>query len=143
MTNTEFAEYIKSNREELGWTMKYVTELLGTDRATLPKWEKGLVGDRKIEKYKPFFDELFYKARLSPEELQQIELGEFLHNMRKSVKWSSEKMGEKLGVHSSTINRWEKGKSLNAVGDIYILELSIREVVKEELKSRRSNKVKI
>jgi len=143
MTNTEFSEYIKSNREKLGWTMKYVSETIGTDRMTLPKWEKGLIKDRQIEKYKPFFDELFYKARVDPEELQQIELGEFLYNIRKSVKWSSEKMGEMLGVHLSTINRWEKEQGLNAIGDIYILELKIREVVKEELKNRRNNKVKI
>ncbi|MCY7865949.1 helix-turn-helix transcriptional regulator [Bacillus spizizenii] len=64
------------------------------------------------------------------------EFGEFMKHMRKSVGWSAAEMGERLGVFRTTITRWEKGQNLSAQ-DIFVLELKIRHMVKEELYDKR------
>lgn len=64
------------------------------------------------------------------------EFGEFLKHMRKSIQLSASKFGKLLGVHHTTILRWEKGKNLSTV-DTYLLEQQVREIVKNELRKRR------
>lgn len=64
------------------------------------------------------------------------EFGEFLRHMRKSIQFTAVQIGELLGVHHTTVLRWEKGKNLSSV-DTYLLEQKVREIVKAELRKRR------
>ena len=64
------------------------------------------------------------------------EFGEFLRNMRLSLDWQPKVMGEALGVHRTTLARWEKGEKL-VNRDIYELELQIRDIVKKEIQKRK------
>lgn len=66
----------------------------------------------------------------------EVEFGEFLKHMRKSIQMPATKFGELLGVHHTTLLRWEKGKNLSRV-DTYLLEQKVREIVKDELRKRR------
>lgn len=70
------------------------------------------------------------------------EFGQFIKNMRESVKWTYEHLGENLNVHSKTIMRWENGKGLNSdTIDLYVLEVNLRDIVKDELRKQREGKV--
>ena len=140
MDKIELGEYIRDARSMLGWTAERLGREFGVNRQTLNRWEKGkTTKENKLEEIEIKLNELLENNPISESGMYHREFGEFLYNMRKSVKWSKIKIGKMLGVHYSTIARWEKGQSLNNVDDIYILELNIREVVKEELKSRRNN----
>ncbi|WEG18579.1 helix-turn-helix domain-containing protein [Alkalihalophilus pseudofirmus] len=68
---------------------------------------------------------------------EQKEFGQFINFMRKSVGWSLSKLAEKIGVHENTLSRWEKGMKIAKHDDQYILENLIRNVIKEEIRTRR------
>ena len=136
MNSVEFASYIKTNREKLGWTVKELCELLGIDRMTLPKWESGNVKQIKVKKYLPLFQEVFDRANMTEEELRRVDLVEFMRNMRLSVSWSKQRLGDAIGVSEATIRRWEKTHNFGR-HDINEVEMIIREAIKEEVNKRR------
>jgi transcriptional regulator with XRE-family HTH domain len=68
-----------------------------------------------------------YVQQLTKEEMQ--EYGEFFKQMRKSIKYSLQKMSDELGIALSTLHRWEQGKIVPRE-DMYFLEQKFRDVVK-------------
>ena len=79
----------------------------------------------------------FTEQDLNKDGQERLEFGEFVRNMRNSVEWEEHDMATRIGVHKSTVARLEKGSKLGVPNDLHLLELKIREVVKNELKSRR------
>ena len=72
--------------------------------------------------------------------MDQKEFGKFIAKLRKDKKLTQEKLGEKLGVNSRTISRWENG---NYMPDISLFEDLSNELdvsVLEHLKCKRIEK---
>lgn len=68
--------------------------------------------------------------------MDQIKIGKFIAELRKTKKMTQQQLGEKIGVSSKTISKWETGKgmpdlsSLKPLSDC--LEISINELLSGE-----------
>ena len=68
--------------------------------------------------------------------MDQIKIGKFIAELRKTKNMTQQQLGEKIGVSSKTISKWETGKgmpdlsSLKPLSDC--LEISINELLSGE-----------
>ena len=52
--------------------------------------------------------------------MDQIKIGKFIAELRKSNNWTQQQLGDKIGVTNKTISRWENG---NYMPDIEMLQI--------------------
>jgi len=109
-------ERIKQLRKERKLTQRELADKLGISHGSVALYE---TGDRKpdpemINKIADFFDVtvdyLFGRTEHKREiVVDNIALPHRLKQLREQRKWTQSQLGEKLGVSSATINRYEKG----------------------------------
>lgn len=58
------------------------------------------------------FTEIVYYLIERGENMEQIKIGRFIAELRKSKGMTQEEMAERLGVSGKTVSRWENGRNL-------------------------------
>lgn len=81
--------------------------------------------------------------------MDQIKIGQFIAQLRKSKNMTQAQMAEKLGVSNKSVSRWETGKNMPDVSlfipicnllDISVNELIIGEIIKEDV-AEKTNEI--
>lgn len=137
MNTTDFGQYIRTNRDSLGLTLEQLGNAVGVNKATIATWEKGKVRDAKVKLYTPIFEETFYRARLTPEQIEALDFGEFIGHMRSAVNWSVGELADRLKVDMDIVLQWEIGENLPDGEELNELESEIRTIVKAEIHKQR------